>query len=101
MILAPDKPSTGSLLDQIVEAKTSRTSARTEPTSGLDTSPPTDDRPFFFQLRSARAWLHPFASLFREARGGVLGGNAAAMFQLLVTLIAVLVAVSSFSVRLW
>ena len=57
----------------------------------LDTTPPTDDRPFFFQLQSPRAWLHPVAtvSLARHS-SGVLAGNTTATLALLVTFLVAL-----------
>jgi spermidine synthase len=59
---------------------------------GLDTSAPTDDRPFFFQLLSARQWARPL-TLMRMVQGnaGVVGGNITAMFELLATFLAVAV----------
>lgn len=87
--LSPDTPWTGSLLDQITAATSIDTlSARGAPL-GLDTSAPTDDRPFFFQLRTASAWLHPLDVLKSATTGGVIAGNAVAMFQLLVAFLAV------------
>lgn len=89
--LSPDTPRTGSLLDQITDAPSVDTlSARGAPL-GLDTSAPTDDRPFFFQLRTASAWLHPLDVLKSATTGGVIAGNAVAMFQLLVAFLAVTV----------
>lgn len=59
----------------------------------IDTSPPTDDRPFFFQLLSIRAWLHPTAVTHESgADKGALSGNVASTFELLLTLIGVAIA---------
>ncbi len=59
---------------------------------GLDTSAPTDDRPFFFQLLGIGAWLHPFASiamLDEAMSGGVTHGNVTAMIEMLLVILAV------------
>jgi hypothetical protein len=69
----------------------------------LDTSPPDDDRPFFFQLLAARVWLHP-VRLLDEAYGsrGVIGGNILATLQFLETLATVvLVALLVLGPSLW
>ncbi len=83
---APDDP----LLARILRARSHDALARAGVEQGLDTSAPTDDRPFFFQLLRPSAWLHPVEAL-RTARysAGVLAGNATAMFELLLTFIAV------------
>jgi hypothetical protein len=61
---------------------------------GLDTSAPTDDRPFFFQLLAPGAWLHPLAALRLldspyGLGGGIVPGNLTAMIGMALMLLAV------------
>lgn len=55
----------------------------------LDTSPPTDDRPFFFQLLLPRAWLKPELMFSAMMGGGVIYGNVLATIQMLFTFVTV------------
>jgi hypothetical protein len=90
-LLSPTLAPTGALLDRIVAAPTIDSLGSYGAPLLLDTSAPTDDRPFFFQLRSARVWLHPLDALASSgASQGAIAGNTVAMFQLLVTCFAVL-----------
>ncbi len=90
LLIAPDRHPADPLLDRLLDARTVDDLGAAGAPYGLDTSAPTDDRPFFFQLMAARAWLHPIAAM-RAARGtaGVLAGNATAMTELVVTFLAV------------
>lgn len=56
---------------------------------GIDTSAPTDDRPFFFQLLLPSAWLKPVQVTSADVQGA-LSGNVAAAFELVLTLLAVI-----------
>jgi hypothetical protein len=80
------------LLDAILSARTIDELGEVGVSHGLDTSAPTDDRPFFFQLASARLWLTPW-KLFRvdAASGGVIAGNITAARELVTTFAAVLI----------
>jgi hypothetical protein len=84
-LLAPGQPPSEPLLDKLLHAPSLAALAAAGEPFRLDTSAPTDDRPFFFQLLGARAWLHPIETL-RDAYGrkGTLGGNVAAAIELLV-----------------
>jgi SAM-dependent methyltransferase len=55
----------------------------------LDTSPPTDDRPFFFQLLRPSAWLNPQVMFAAMTGGGVIYGNVLATVQMLFTFVTV------------
>jgi hypothetical protein len=59
----------------------------------LDTSPPTDDRPFFFQILAARAWLHPLDTwrAYVAQPHGALAGNVSAAIELSMTAVATFV----------
>ncbi|MBL8684204.1 MAG: hypothetical protein JNK05_33830 [Myxococcales bacterium] len=80
------------LLDAILSARTIDELGAVGAPRGLDTSAPTDDRPFFFQLASARMWLTPW-KLFRvdASSGGVIAGNITAARELVTTFAAVLI----------
>jgi hypothetical protein len=90
LLAAPDLPPQDPLLRALLQARRIDALAAAGLPYGLDTSAPTDDRPFFFQLLSPRHWLHPLDAL-RAARGnrGALAGNVRAMFELLFTFLAV------------
>jgi hypothetical protein len=85
-LIVPGEPPSDPTLDRILDARDVSTLATIGESQRLDTSPPTDDRPFFFQLLAPRAWLHPL-DVFRsyEAnRKGILAGNVAAAIELLL-----------------
>jgi hypothetical protein len=79
------------ILEELLSARTIPALEAVGAPRGLDTSAPTDDRPFFFQLVSAKLWLRPWA-IFRTdpASGGVIAGNMTAARELLTTFAAVL-----------
>jgi hypothetical protein len=90
VLLAPGAPSADPLLDKLLDAKTEDELAALGRAQDLDTSPSTDDRPFFFQMLAARAWLHPVAvTRSLGVRQGALSGNVASMFELLLTFVSV------------
>lgn len=91
LLVTPDRPVTEPLLDAILRARDDAALAAVGRPLGLDTSAPTDERPFFFQLLAPSAWLHPIVALeLARGSGGVIAGNATAMFELLATFAVVL-----------
>lgn len=90
VLLAPDQQPADPLLRALVATGAVRDLGAAGEPAELDTSPPTDDRPFFFQLLLPRAWRHPF-ELARQGmfNSGVIGGNIFATVQLLFTFFAV------------
>lgn len=91
VLLAPGRAPADPLLGRLWRARSLGALADIGRPEGLDTSAPTDDRPFFFQLLAPSQWLHPMAALERARNSsGVLAGNATAMFELLVTFSATL-----------
>ncbi len=91
LLVTPDRPVTEPLIDAILNARDDEALAAVGRPLGLDTSAPTDERPFFFQLLSPRAWLHPVVALgLARGSAGVITGNATAMFELLATFAVVL-----------
>jgi hypothetical protein len=89
-LVLPGEPSSGELLDELLDAPDVAALAAAGEPEGLDTSPPSDDRPFFFQLLAPRAWLHPVAVLrrFYGDRRGMLAGNVAAALELVLAALA-------------
>jgi hypothetical protein len=90
ILLAPGGPSTVPLFDRLLDAHDLSELASVGAAERLDTSAPTDDRPFFFQLLATRAWLHP-ATLLRAYSGdkpGMLAGNVAAAIELALAAVA-------------
>lgn len=51
----------------------------------LDTTAPTDNRPFFFQVLRASAWINPAIMLGAMVGGGVIYGNVLSTIQMLIT----------------
>jgi hypothetical protein len=103
VLMAPDAPPDDEILRRLVATREVGRLADAGRALDLDTSPPDDDRPFFFQLLSARAWLHP-VRVVNEAHGneGVIAGNVLAALQFLETLGAViLVALFALGPPLW
>ncbi len=89
-LISPDQAPSDSLLDRLLDAPDIQALATAGEADHLDTSPPTDDRPFFFQLLAPRAWLHPLDMLqkFYGDRKGMLAGNVAAALELLLAALA-------------
>jgi hypothetical protein len=89
-LVAPDQPPSDGMLNQLLEARDLASLAAVGEPERLDTSPPTDDRPFFFQLLAPRAWLHPVAVLrtYYGDKKGMLAGNVAAAIELMLAAIA-------------
>jgi hypothetical protein len=89
MLFAPGEPPSDPLLGQLLRAHSLEELAAAGVPFRLDTSAPTDDKPFFFQLLGARAWLHPVASLHEwYGKKGTLGGNVAAAVELMIAALA-------------
>ncbi len=84
VLLSPGQPAGSELLQRIVTAKDRDELLERTAHGDLDLSPPTDDRPFFFNLlRMTRA--HRAFQYLRS--GGVVGGNLIATLSLLTILI--------------
>lgn len=91
LVIAPGRPATDPLLERLLVARSDTDLAAAGVPYDYDTSPPTDDRPFFFHVLSPRAWLHPGRALASAQGGpGIVHGNVTAMFELLATFAAVL-----------
>lgn len=90
LLAAPDRDPDEPLLRTLLRARSVAALGSAGTPLGLDTSAPTDDRPFFFQLLAPRTWLHPIEAL-RASRSnrGALAGNVRAMSELLFTFLAV------------
>jgi hypothetical protein len=81
------------LLEQLLEARSVDALVAPGARHGLDTSAPTDDRPFFFQLLAPNAWLHPdtmLATARHGLGGGVIPGNIAATIGMAVMMLVVI-----------
>jgi SAM-dependent methyltransferase len=85
-LIGPGEHSSDPILDRLLDARDiAGLGAVGEPLQ-LDTSPPTDERPFFFQLLAPRAWMHPLDVLrsYQANQKGILAGNVAAAIELLL-----------------
>jgi hypothetical protein len=90
LLISPDDRPSDTILDRLSDVRAVADLAAVGAPEQLDTSAPTDDRPFFFQLLAPRAWLHPGAVLraYRDDHQGTLAGNVAAAVELLLATIA-------------
>ncbi|MFO0557799.1 MAG: hypothetical protein U0269_07245 [Polyangiales bacterium] len=91
LVAIPGDRANSPLLEAILASRTMDEVEAVGAPRGLDTSAPTDDRPFFFQLASARLWLTPWKLFGIDASsGGVIAGNIVAARELVITFAAVL-----------
>jgi hypothetical protein len=92
LLAVPGETAKDPTLEAILNARSIDALSAAGASKDLDTSPPDDDRPFFFQILLPRAWRHPFDVMSAlGGREGGLGGNISSAFELLLTLVAVLV----------
>ncbi len=94
LLVAPGRRAADPLIERLLDADSMRALKDAGASYGLDTSAPTDDRPFFFQLLAPRAWFHPIAAMrtLRQSYGvggGVIPGNVTAMIGMMLMLLAV------------
>ena len=87
-IALPGAPPADAVLQRILATRRIEDLGAAGDAELLDTSAPTDDRPFFFQLLKPRAWLNP--TLLSNSTG-VISGNSAATAQMLLTFVTVLI----------
>jgi hypothetical protein len=85
VIVAPGVEVQDPVLQQILATRVVERLGDAGKSALLDTSAPSDDRPFFFQLLLPRAWLDPERMLSAMTGGGVIYGNVLATIQMLVT----------------
>lgn len=89
VLTAPGAPPEDSILKNILATRDVARLGDAGLPRQLDTSPPTDDRPFFFQLLRPSAWLNPEIMLGAMGGGGVIYGNVLATIQMLFTFFTV------------
>jgi hypothetical protein len=90
VLAAPGMPATDKVLRRVLETRQIRALGAAGVSAFLDTSPPTDNRPFFFQLLLPSGWLNPELLLGAIAGGGVIYGNVLSTVQMIVTFVAVI-----------
>jgi hypothetical protein len=85
-LIAPGERAADPMLEAILEARDIAALGAIGEPDKIDTSPPTDERPFFFQLLAPRAWLHPLDvwRTYETNRKGILAGNVAAAIELIL-----------------
>lgn len=87
LVLAPDQPPTADRLARVIAAKTRSEVERATLLPALDFRPPTDDRPFFFNvIRPSAIWSKP-----PDVTRGTIEGNLLATRTLGLALLASLV----------
>jgi hypothetical protein len=89
-LIVPGEPAKDPLLDRLLDARDFDALAAAGVPARLDTSVPTDDRPFFFHLLAPRAWLHPIDTIrmYEGDASGTLAGNVAAAVELVIAGVA-------------
>jgi hypothetical protein len=93
IVLAPDTAPASPLLESIVKARDPVQLAGVTSNLSFDLTPPTDDRPFFFnQLPLTHAWKKAL-DIDLYTAGGVKGGNLTASVTLLIILVVAVVLV--------
>ena len=103
LLVVPGRRAEAVLLDRLLDARTPEALAAAGRPELLDTAPPDDERPFFFHLLHPSLWLQPTRVLAMVSGApGVLEGNVMAMFELVVTFLAVsLLGVALLGPTLW
>lgn len=93
ILLSPDRPPASPVLGEIIDSDNARDLQRVTANLPLDLTPPTDERPFFFnQLPLSDPWRTLQMALnIRDA--GVLSGNITATFTLVALFLASLLVV--------
>jgi hypothetical protein len=89
ILTAPGVPPSDPVLQKILATHVVDDLAAAGADAELDTSAPADNRPFFFQLLRARAWLNPKIMFESMMGGGVVYGNVLATLQMLFTFFTV------------
>jgi hypothetical protein len=91
-LVSPDEEPRSSRLAGLIHARDLRALATATASGDLDLSPPTDERPFFFNLLPLS---RPHLALRYIGRPGVVGGNLMATLTLLVILLVSLALVAA------
>jgi hypothetical protein len=90
VLIFPGREPQEPLLRAILQARTIKALGEAGGPYHLDTAPPSDDRPFFFQLIRPGAWFDSATSKWLLAAGpGIIQGNVHALVQLFVAFLSV------------
>jgi len=100
MVLTPRRLPVQPLLRALVEQPDSAALWRHTRAQALDLTPPTDDRPFFFNMLRPGAWLADAAEVDRQDFG-FLGNLQATKTLVHATLVSVLLTLAAVFVPLW
>jgi hypothetical protein len=89
LLVAPGEPARDPLFARLLTARSDRELTKIGRAVGVETSPTSDDRPFFFQVLPASAWLHPREILKLTEEFGTRAGSARAVMTFVVSLLVV------------
>jgi hypothetical protein len=89
LLVAPGEPTLDPLFARLLAARSDRELTQIGRAVGVETSPTSDDRPFFFQVLPASMWLHPGEILKLTDEFGARAGSARAMVTFMVSLLVV------------
>ena len=89
LLVAPGEPSLDVFYAKLLNARSDQDLTDIGRAAGLETSPTSDDRPFFFQVLPASAWLHPSGILKLTDEAGARAGSARAAVTFMVSLMVV------------
>jgi hypothetical protein len=87
ILVAPGAPDDNAVLTGILDAPDRAALDRVTLGPVLDLRPPTDDRPFFFNMLRVRAWLLPMP----DDAGGVIEGNRRATHTIVLAFVSSIV----------
>jgi len=89
LLVAPGEPSLDALYARLLTGRSDQELTNIGRAAGLETSPTSDDKPFFFQVLTASAWLHPREILKLTDEAGARAGSARAAVTFMVSLLVV------------
>jgi hypothetical protein len=85
VLVAPGAPPEDGILRQVLATRRIEDLGKAGESAFLDTSPPTDNRPFFFQLLLPSGWFNSGLLVGAVAGGGIISGNVVSAVQMLIT----------------
>lgn len=89
LLVAPGEPALDALYARLLTARSDGELTEIGRAVGVETSPTSDAKPFFFQVLPASAWLHPRETAKLTEEFGARAGSARAVVSFVVSLLVV------------